>query len=316
MPAVLLRGPTHDVPRPEHGARLRDEDRRQGQRGRAVAGGAAPSGGGRPHRDGHEHRPVPAGRGEVPPHPGDHRGARPSGQPVLDPHQVDAGPARPRRARSDAAAHRRSVDFSIGTLDEEVWKATEPGTPHPREAGRGGAPSSTPPASHAACWWRRSCPGCPTTPSRCAEWSPPASRPAPALSHRSCSTSAPASASSTWSGWRGRVRTCWRRTRRCTAASYPAASQIGSPGGGGSRIWSARPVARSAGDPGLATQARRPEQLPAVCERRGPGLGLWVPCRRLASSPTPRTRSPPPSGCSSSPGPVYRPSPGSRLSRL
>ena len=25
------------------------------------------------------------------------------------------------------------VDFSIGTLDEEVWKATEPGTPHPRK---------------------------------------------------------------------------------------------------------------------------------------------------------------------------------------
>ncbi len=24
------------------------------------------------------------------------------------------------------------VDFSVGTLDEEVWKATEPGTPHPR----------------------------------------------------------------------------------------------------------------------------------------------------------------------------------------
>jgi DNA repair photolyase len=25
------------------------------------------------------------------------------------------------------------VDFSIGTLDEEVWKATEPGTPHPMQ---------------------------------------------------------------------------------------------------------------------------------------------------------------------------------------
>lgn len=25
------------------------------------------------------------------------------------------------------------VDFSVGTLDEEVWKATEPGTPHPRK---------------------------------------------------------------------------------------------------------------------------------------------------------------------------------------
>ena len=33
-----------------------------------------------------------------------------------------------------AAAERTQVrvDFSIGTLDEAVWKATEPGTPHPR----------------------------------------------------------------------------------------------------------------------------------------------------------------------------------------
>ncbi|MDQ3573644.1 MAG: radical SAM protein [Actinomycetota bacterium] len=33
-----------------------------------------------------------------------------------------------------AAAERTEVraNFSIGTLDEEVWKATEPGTPHPR----------------------------------------------------------------------------------------------------------------------------------------------------------------------------------------
>ena len=26
-----------------------------------------------------------------------------------------------------------SANFSIGTLDEEVWKLTEPGTPHPRQ---------------------------------------------------------------------------------------------------------------------------------------------------------------------------------------
>lgn len=33
-----------------------------------------------------------------------------------------------------AAAHRASVsvNFSIGTVDERVWRATEPGTPHPR----------------------------------------------------------------------------------------------------------------------------------------------------------------------------------------
>lgn len=34
---------------------------------------------------------------------------------------------------AEAAARMRiTVDFSIGTLDEEVWKLTEPGTPHPR----------------------------------------------------------------------------------------------------------------------------------------------------------------------------------------
>jgi DNA repair photolyase len=34
-----------------------------------------------------------------------------------------------------AAAERTSVraNFSIGTLDEDVWRATEPGTPHPRQ---------------------------------------------------------------------------------------------------------------------------------------------------------------------------------------
>jgi DNA repair photolyase len=33
------------------------------------------------------------------------------------------------------AAHRADVraNFSIGTLDEEVWKLSEPGTPHPRK---------------------------------------------------------------------------------------------------------------------------------------------------------------------------------------
>jgi DNA repair photolyase len=35
-------------------------------------------------------------------------------------------------AEARKRAHVR-VDFSIGTLDEEVWKATEPGTPHPMQ---------------------------------------------------------------------------------------------------------------------------------------------------------------------------------------
>ena len=54
-------------------------------------------------------------------------------EPVLDPHQVDAG----RCATSTCSPKRPSgprcaVDFSIGTLDEDVWRLTEPGTPHPR----------------------------------------------------------------------------------------------------------------------------------------------------------------------------------------
>lgn len=35
--------------------------------------------------------------------------------------------------RAAAARTDVTVDFSIGTLDEQVWKATEPGTPHPRQ---------------------------------------------------------------------------------------------------------------------------------------------------------------------------------------
>ncbi len=36
------------------------------------------------------------------------------------------------RLRSAAAQTSVRANFSIGTLDEEVWRATEPGTPHPR----------------------------------------------------------------------------------------------------------------------------------------------------------------------------------------
>lgn len=35
---------------------------------------------------------------------------------------------------ADIARHTRiTVDFSVGTLDEEVWRISEPGTPHPRK---------------------------------------------------------------------------------------------------------------------------------------------------------------------------------------
>ena len=87
----------------------------------------------RADRDGHQHRPVPAGRGEVPPHAGHRAAAGRAGQPVLDPDEVARSccvtstcwPRRPGRTRV-------RVDFSIATLDEDVWRRTEPGAPHPR----------------------------------------------------------------------------------------------------------------------------------------------------------------------------------------
>ncbi len=59
-------------------------------------------------------------------------------QSVLDPHEVDHGAARSRRPRSGRRAHRACASTSpIGTLDEEVWRISEPGTPPPLAARRG-----------------------------------------------------------------------------------------------------------------------------------------------------------------------------------
>ncbi len=54
-------------------------------------------------------------------------------EPVLDPHEGHADPPR-RRSRSSERPRSRTVSaaFSIGTLDETVWRETEPGTPHPK----------------------------------------------------------------------------------------------------------------------------------------------------------------------------------------
>ena len=61
------------------------------------------------------------------------------------------------------------VDFSIGTLDEAVWKASEPGTPHPRKRmeavaklNAAGIPSGV------LMGW--SFPACRTLPSRSRRW--------------------------------------------------------------------------------------------------------------------------------------------------
>ena len=60
---ILLRAPDAHVPRLQRRPRLREGDRRQGQRARGPAGRAAQAlVEGRAHRDGDEHRPVPVGR--------------------------------------------------------------------------------------------------------------------------------------------------------------------------------------------------------------------------------------------------------------
>ena len=79
-------------------------------------------------RDGH--RPVSAGRGALPAHASVSGRARRGVDAVLDRH---ARPARrPRHRRAPAGRRRRAeVYFSLPTLDERVWRTTEPGTAPP-----------------------------------------------------------------------------------------------------------------------------------------------------------------------------------------
>ena len=130
---LLLRPADPRVPRPRHRPRLRQQDRRQGQRRRAAAGRAGARAGG------------PATTSPWAPTPTPTSGARAS---TTSP----GGSSRCWRRRRNSfsiltkstlvlrdldllaeAAKRTDVwaGFSIGTLDEEVWKLTEPGTPHP-----------------------------------------------------------------------------------------------------------------------------------------------------------------------------------------
>ena len=145
---------TYCFARPTHeylglnGARgLRAAHRRQDQRGRAARRRArAAELGRRAHRDGHEHRSLPAGRGPLPAHARHPRDARRRAQSVLDADEVDDDPARSRRVRRrPPSAPTCAANLSIGTLDEEVWRMSEPGTPPPlrrvearRAAERGG----------------------------------------------------------------------------------------------------------------------------------------------------------------------------------
>ena len=136
---------TYCFARPTHTYLDLDADRDFERRIVVKVNAPPPAGRARPrrratHRHGHQHRPVPAGRGEVPAHR-HRRGADRAGQPfsILT---VDAA-ARPTCSSRPPGTTVR-VNLSIGTLDEDLWRATEPGTPHPgggcgdRAAQRGG----------------------------------------------------------------------------------------------------------------------------------------------------------------------------------
>ena len=111
-----------------------------------------------------------------------------------------------------------SAAFSIGTLDEQVWRATEPGTPHPRariEAIRtlteGGIPTRSvdgadPPGDLGS------------SPTNSEKWSvPPSTRERP-TSRPSCCTSGPAFEKSSSRGWRRSIRTSSSAISRCTGS--------------------------------------------------------------------------------------------------
>src|SRR5580704_14900069 len=104
---LLLRPADPRLSRARDRDRFRAEDRGQGQRCRTVAGRAALAQmGRRQHRHGHQHRPLPARRGQIPPHERHRRDAVAGAQPVQHLDQVDARPARRRPARGGVRAHR------------------------------------------------------------------------------------------------------------------------------------------------------------------------------------------------------------------
>ena len=219
---LLLRPADPRLPRVRDRRRLRPQDRRQGQRRRTAAGRAGVAAvDGRVHRHGHQHRPVPAGRGQVPPDPGHRRRARRGGQPLLHPHQVHPDPARPRPAGRAAARGRAST----------------PTCRSARSTRRSGAsPSRARPLPAAG--WRRSrrlneagipcgvlvapvLPG-PLRQRRAAGRGGRGVRrpPAPCRSRRSPSTSGPASGSTTWAGWRARPDLVGDYERRFRRGAY------------------------------------------------------------------------------------------------
>ena len=101
-------------------------------RARARATVVAARGGRARHRD----RSVPAGGGAFPPHARVHRRARARLERLLDRHARAADRARHRRPADGDEPRRRRRVFSLPTLDERVWRTTEPGTAPPAAGSR------------------------------------------------------------------------------------------------------------------------------------------------------------------------------------
>ena len=91
-------------------------------------------GDGEPDRDRRRHRSVPAGRGPLPADARLPRGARATPRNPFS--IITRGPLIVRDVDVLAEASRRadvSVTFSVPTLDDDVWRTTEPGTAPPRQ---------------------------------------------------------------------------------------------------------------------------------------------------------------------------------------
>ena len=118
------------------GRRTRATARRSGSRrtsSRSSGGARPPVVEARAGRRRHGDRPVPAGRGPLPPDPRRDRGPR--RRRDADRHHHARAADRPRRRRPGPGLveAKVGVTFSIPTLDPEIWRRTEPGTAPPRQ---------------------------------------------------------------------------------------------------------------------------------------------------------------------------------------
>ena len=111
-------------------------------------------------------RSVPAGRGQVPAHAGLHPRARPRSHAVLADHARAAGQAGRRRARGGRRSRAKvHVTFSVPTLDERIWRTTEPGTAPPAASARDRSHPRRRRDRHRVSRSRRCSPASPTSPS-------------------------------------------------------------------------------------------------------------------------------------------------------